>query len=335
VPEALVVQIMRQHKAFLVGQQAMQMLAMSQRWLAVERALMGQAELLAVAMLDEKQAGRSISQTKLFRMGRYQELMQQLQEQVNIYNQYSEMTIEQAQRLHAVWGIDHSSQSIVASYATAGAVVPTFSRLSIDAVENMVGLLGDGSPLRTLLVQAYGDAAAGASQALVNGTALGWPAAKTAAAMRDGLARGLGRELTIARTEQIRVYREATRMQYAESEVVEGFIRLAAHDKRTCLACLASEGEWFELRESLYDHPNGRCTAVPKIVGIPIPEMVQGADWFMAQVEDDQREMMGDRMYAAFTGGQFDFRDISRRIPNKTWGDSLQPRSLTSLLRAA
>ena len=71
---------------------------------------------------------------------------------------------------------------------------------------------------------------------LIVGTAQGWNPRKTAARMKGDLAGGLQKALTIARSEQMRVYREATRAQYERSGVVSGQRRLSAHDDRVCPA---------------------------------------------------------------------------------------------------
>ena len=264
--EPLVVSTIRQFKAALLAREETQIRRMADRWLIVERSLRAEMELAARDLADERAAGRSVSAWKLARMERYQDLQRQLEEQMAMYNAYAEAEIMTRQNEYGQLGIDHATQAITASYVGAGAVVATFNRLPVDAIQAMVGLLGDGSPLMTLLNDAYGDAAQAMTTALLRGTALGWNPRQTAQAMADGVATGLGRILTTARTEQLRAYREANRMQFEESGVVEGFVRLVAHQSRTCLACLAAEGEWFPVAESLYDHPNGRCVAPGTLV---------------------------------------------------------------------
>ena len=332
--EPLVVQIMRQFKASLLLREDAQVRRMADQWLTVERALIGEMELLAQDLLAEKLAGKSASVWKLRRMERYQSLLQQAATEMARYNDYAENTIMAEQNTYGQLGIEHAAQAIGASYTGAA---PTFSRLPVAAIQNMVGLLGDGSPLRRLLNDAYGTAAQAMSDALVNGTAMGWNPRQTARAMADGLASGLGRILTTARTEQLRVYREANRQEYEFSGVVEGFVRLVAHQTRTCLACLAAEGEWFPVKVPLYDHPNGRCSLVPKVDGMRLPSFQRGVDWFRTLPEVTQQEMIeqqvGKQAAAAWQRGEIPFERFYSRRPNRTWGPSLSPTRQDDILK--
>ena len=262
MPDPLVIQVMRQHKQALFLKEEAQMAEMALRWLDVERKLEAQ-----IAALTQQIANEGItSQAKVYRLDRYKQLLSQTRVELRTYEDYVEGRIVQGQLDYGALGIRDASEAIQASYGDYG---PWFNRLDVRATENMAGMLGNGKPLRGLLSEAYGDAAQGLTEALTRGTALGWNPRKTAKAMQDGMAHGLGRMMTIARTEQMRVYRESSRMQYEESGVVEGFVRLTAHDSRVCLGCLALEGERFTVKESLYDHPNGRCLAPDSLVAGP------------------------------------------------------------------
>jgi len=333
--EPLVVQVMRGFKDALLSREQAQIQRMADRWLFVERALQAEMEMVARDLQEEARAGRSASAWKVARMERYQRLLQQLEAEMGRYNGYAEAEIMTQQNAYGQLGIEHASQAITSSYLSAGSLVASFDRLPIDAIQAMVGLLGDGSPLATLLTDAYGTAAQAMADALIRGTALGWNPRKTAQAMADGIATGLGRILTTARTEQLRVYREANRRQFEHSGVVEGFVRLVAHQSRTCLACLAAEGEWFPVEADLYDHPNGRCSAVPKVDGLRLPTFQLGRDWFGTLSSATQTEMiaeLGKKAADAWARGEIDFERFYHQTPNRTWGASLTPTSQTDIL---
>lgn len=323
---------MRQHKLALLAREDRQMFEMANRWLQIETAVEGQMTLLAQELMQERLAGRAISQAKLYRMDRYKRLIGELREEIDRYNGYATGVITIQQREWGQLGLDHAVQAIQLSYYETGAAVALFGKVPYRAVENMVGLLGNGRPLRTLLNEAFGESAMGVSDALIQGTALGWNPNKTARAMRDGLARGLGRELTIARTEQIRVYRESGRQQYEESGVVDGFVRIAAHQPRTCMACLAAEGEFYRVKDSLRDHPNGRCSTIPKVAGIPLAAFQKGDAWFRQQPEAVQRQMMGAEKHKAWKGHRFAFKDLAHTTHNATWGDGVRVATLGELV---
>lgn len=317
MPDPLVIQVMRQHKQALLLREDAAMAEMAVRWLDVERKLEAQ-----IAALTEQIANEQIKSVgKVYRLERYRQLLAETRVELRTYEDYAEAFIQRGQLEMAGLGVTHGAEAIQASYNGFG---PWFNRLNADAVENMVGMLGNGKPLRGLLSEAYGDAAQGMTDALTRGTALGWNPHKTAKAMQDGMAHGLGRMMTIARTEEMRVYREATRAQFEASGVVEGFVRLVAHDNRTCMGCLALEGEWFSTRESLYDHPNGRCAAVPKVTGLGLVEFEKGEQWFSRQPADAQQQMMGANVWQAWQRGEFGFADLGRQTPNETWGPSVR-----------
>lgn len=330
--DSLVVQLMRRFKADLLAREADQMWVMAQRWLEIEQAVGAQVDLLARELAAEREAGRSASQGKLYRMERYQTLLAQLRREVGLYTNYAVREITDRQRQYATFGIDHTVQSIRASYTGIG---PYFEMLPVGAVENMAGQLGNGAPLSELLSRSWPDSADALTKALLKGTALGWNPTRTAAEMRRGMATGLNRALTIARTEQMRVYREAGRAQYEASGVVDGFYRIAAHDSRTCIACLVTEGEFYPVRESLRDHVNGRCSTVPKVRGMPAPQWEHGKAWFTRQPAAMQAQIMGRNYYDAWKSGQYRLDDLPTVKHNETWGDSVQVTPLNELTRAA
>ncbi|MCB0109776.1 MAG: hypothetical protein KDE53_27830, partial [Caldilineaceae bacterium] len=217
--------------------------------------------------------------------------------------------------------------------ATEAGVRIGFDVLPVAAIENMVGLAGNGSPLRDLLVDSYGVASDGMLNQLIRATALGKNPRVTARAMvREGLSQSLNRMMVTARTEQLRVYRESSRMAYQASGVVEKHRRLATRDSRTCPACLMLDGEEMELDQPLREHPQGRCTTIPVVTGLPTVEWEKGPDWFRRQPPDVQRSILGKGRYDAWAAGQFDLDQLVSVRQDSTWGDSVQPTPLRDLL---
>jgi hypothetical protein len=149
--------------------------------------------------------------------------------------------------------------------------------------------------------------------------------------MRDDLAGGLTKALQIARTEELRTYREAGRRQYQESGVVVAHKRVAAHGPRTCAACMAVDGERLGLDEPMYDHPQGRCTSVPVVDGMPEVEWLAGEDWLKTQSESVQRSVMGP-LYEPWSEGVFGLSDVVQHRNDAVWGRSLTPKSARQLV---
>jgi SPP1 gp7 family putative phage head morphogenesis protein len=326
--DPLVVQAMRRFKAGLMAREAAQMQAMAARWMEVERALEEQIAALARTIADLQASGQVISRGRLLQMERYHDLLAQATSELGRYDEYAARIIERNQNLYIQLGLDQAA-------AALDAVGVAFNRLNPAAVEFMAGLTAQGAPLLDLLnKRALPGAAIGLTNELLKATALGWNPRKTARAMKDGLAQGLNKALQIARTEQLRVLREATRLGYQQSGVVEAYRRLASKSLRTCPACLMADGKRYELHEPLDEHVSGRCTIVPVIRGIPDDKWETGREWFEKQPESAQRSILGPGMYDAWRAGKFDLVDLVKAHHDDTWGDSLQTKSLKELLGA-
>ena len=139
-----------------------------------------------------------------------------------------------------------------------------FAQLPREAVEQLAGFLADGSPLKSLIDEAVGEAADDFALKLVENLAMGWNPRKSADAIRKAFGMGLTRSLSITRTEYLRAYRTATLNTYQKNaDIVTGWERHATKDVRTCMACIALDGKRYKLSESMDDHVQGRCAMLP------------------------------------------------------------------------
>lgn len=329
MPDSEVVRVMRQFKADLLANERTQMREMARRWLQVERHLNGNINALAEKMARIRAEGGRVTSDLIFIDEHYRALLPQLMDELDRYSDYTADLISDQQKRLIRLGIAHAEQAITTQGIRAG-----FNRLPVEAVQNMVGLAGNRSPLRSLLVASWPDAVEGLTQALINGVALGYNPRKVAREMARGSARGLDRMMVIARTEQLRVYRQANRDSYIASGVVEEYMRLATHDSRVCAACLMDEGHVYELGEEMPEHPQGRCTMVPKVRGVPNPTWKKGADWFVEQSPTTQTSILGEGRFDAWQAGRFDLDELVTVRPNPIWGPSLQVTTLQELTGA-
>jgi SPP1 gp7 family putative phage head morphogenesis protein len=149
--------------------------------------------------------------------------------------------------------------------------------------------------------------------------------------MAEGMTGTLNRMLTIARTEQLRTYRESSIASYKESGIVTGYRRLCAHDRRTCAACIMSEGQFYDLDEEMPEHPNGRCAMIPVVKGVPPVQWLKGEEWFEQQDAATQQDILGKGHYDGWKAGQFALQDVVKVTPNSTWGPSLGVTPLRDL----
>lgn len=327
MPDSAVIVAMRQWKAALLREERAQMAAMSRAWLSVERALYADMNLLAEQMTRVARDGGTVTQGMLFQDDRYQQLMAQLTDELTRYTPYVERTISDRQRQLARLGIDHAARAIEAQGVSAG-----FARLPVEAVENMVGLAGDGSPLSALLRRSWPDAAQGITNALIRGVALGYNPRKTARLMAQGSTRSLDRMMNVARTEQLRVYRESSLQSYRASNVVSGYRRLCSHDDRVCASCLADEGQLYDLGTTMPEHPSGRCAPIPQVIGVPQPQWLKGEAWLREQPPATQLSILGKGRFNLWDAGRIGLQDLITIVPNDIWGDSLQVTALRELV---
>lgn len=330
MPDSEVIRLMRQFKRDLRAGEAAQMGEMAARWQGVERRLSAQIDALAQEMATIARDGGTVSRGVLFQDERYRELLLQLTDELEGYTEYADRTISDRQRQLARLGIRNAEQAITAQGIQAG-----WARLPFETVEAAVGLAGNGSPLSALLVQSWPLSADRLTQELINGVALGYNPRKTARLMAQGMASSRERMEVIARTETLRVYREANRQSYKASGVVNGYRRLATHDNRVCAACLMDEGHFYELNEEMPEHPQGRCALVPIVDGVKEPVWQQGADWFVEQPDATQRDILGKERFVLWKQGQYGLDELVTVKVNAIWGDSLQVtpvRELTGVL---
>jgi len=332
-PYPLVARVMLGFKADLLAAEADQIEEMARRWTQLEAALQGSIDALALEIDALRLKGEAIPVSKLIRMQRYQSLLEQSAEQLNLYADFAGIRIGDGQREMINLGIQHAGAAIKAYYENHNKIPAAFDVLPVSAIQNMVGLAGDGSPLRKLLQDSWPSAVDGLTTQLINAIALGKNPNDTARAMRNGFGVGFNRSINIARTEQLRVYRTAAVEQYKESKLVKGYKRLSARDTRVCPACLlADDGTIYDLDVVFEEHPQGRCSPVPVVVGLPVVTWQSGQSWFLAQTPDAQKSLLGPGRFDAWQNGGFELADLVKREDNDTWGTSLRTASLKELI---
>lgn len=297
------------------------------RWLQVEQALVDQIQLLAQEMADLRAAGKVVSQEMVFLMEHSQSMLLQVRQQVVRYAAFADDVITERQRALAQMGIDHATQAIQTVSVNA-----VFSRLNVAAVQNVIGLAGDGSPLRTLLEATYADGAKGILDVLIKGVAIGKsPRDMAKQAVRQGLSKSLDRMLVLMRTETLRVYRHTTMESYANSGIVDGWIWKASLSTRTCVGCLARDGSFHRLDEPFGSHPVCRCAPIPRVIGVAEPKFETGEQWLARQPEDVQRTILGPGRLAVYQSGRVPFAEFATERQDGVWGSSIVPTPLKSL----
>src|SRR5262245_20031114 len=264
---------------------------------------------------EARAKGEIVNQAWLFRQKRYGDLLRQVDRELRRFTAIAENAITKQQASAAKAGLSDAAALIEA----AGVV--SFNKLPAAAVENLVGTLGDGSPLKSLLDQLPREARAIVSEGLIEAVALGIGPAATARKIREGLSGNLTRALTISRTETLRAYRTATIQTYqANADVVQGWYWRSARSRRSCSACTALDGKFFPVTRPMRPHPRCRCTLIPAVKGVKVDK---GTTWFNKQPADVQRDIIGtDVGYEAFKRGDLKLEDFVGLRRDSRWGET-------------
>jgi hypothetical protein len=301
---------------------------MAARWESVEQALEAQIDALTLSIDNAILNGESVSESQLYQMDRYQQLLASLQVELERYETYAAQAISAQQLEFAGLGVENATALMEA----AGALRSTFATLGTGAFENVLALARAGQPLGALLEAAYPAAAQGMTTQLLRGIALGVNPRQTARAMmQEGLTDGLQHVLLVSRDQSLRAWRTASLQQYQESRVVTGYARLCAKGPRTCLACLALDGTVYPTNVMMPLHAQDRCAMLPQVAGRPLPATLSGENWFRQQPADVQAKMLGPGRYDLWERSAFQFQDLATISDGGVWGRSAQVTSLTAL----
>lgn len=276
-------------------------------------------------------SGQYISPSWAFQIDRYQALQRQIATEIGrIANQVNDATIRQ--QSDAVNRAANDIGDLTNMAAQNAGVSVSFSRLATSASESIVGFLSDGSPLKSLLDQLPVMAGQAVANALTDAILRGQNPTRTATQIRAALGGNMNRALTIARTETMRAYREASHRTLAQNtDILQGWVWVASFSRRTCASCLALAGSVHRIEERMESHPRCRCSQAPLIRGQRV-EFEKGEDWFARQDPTTQRSILGSHVaLKAYQRGDATLLDFVGRQNSPKWG---QPYYQLSTRRA-
>lgn len=316
-----------QREALLRGE-AEQQAAMTRAWIKVEDRLSSSYIDIATSVITASEE-RPVSRSKLYQMQRYAALLVQIQKETGKYSEEAAKGIAERQQSYMLSGLKNATELLSAS----GLPLGSFATLPAGAVEFAAGYAANGTPLTDLLKQSVtADVVQKVTDRLLVATALGTNPRIVARRMQEDARLGLGRSLTIARTEQMRAFREASRAQYKATGAVEQYRRLATKSARSCPACIMADGLVYVVDRPFEAHPNCRCTMVPIVRGLDAPQWETGAEWLEKQSDEVQRQILGKGRHEALQAGRFNLDKLVTRRPSDEWGNALVPTSLRDLL---
>jgi SPP1 gp7 family putative phage head morphogenesis protein len=326
VAESEVIRLIRSFKRAIEADEISQMALLADKYLDMELSLNESIVALAESITSLEDLGRR-TYWQMQKLETFQGFQIKLLAALDDYNVWvAENIREQQLRL-----FDLGERQ---ARAAVDAVVRGYSVKLTAAERNriiaMVGNAGDGTPLASLLAKSGDFIRAKVTQELLKAVARAQNPRLTAQAIRKATGMSLSRAMSIAKTEQFRVYRETTLGNY-RSAGIQYYQRLAARDPATCLACLSQDGEIYTTEVSVDDHVGGRCTCVPLISGADNPEMEPAQSWFDRQPESTKLAMMGPGRYDLYKSGAASWKDLAVHKTDPVWGGAWVPTPVSDL----
>lgn len=209
------------------------------------------------------------------------------------------------------------------------------SQLSLEQLDVLAGFMGDGSPLKSYF-ESMGESMASEIEAvLVDAITTGKSPIDAAQRIRTlATEMPMWQAERIARTELMRVAREATRIMYDNDPVVTGYRRMATQDLRVCPGCLALSGKLHKTNQLMASHPNCRCVMVPEtlswgqITGDPSldatkPQVPNGDNLLSGMTEREQKIILGDARFNKWKNGTPLEKMVQVR-DNPKWGPEIR-----------
>ncbi len=162
------------------------------------------------------------------------------------------------------------------------------------------------------------------------GAALGHITSQIAQEVTQALDEPRWRAQTIADTETFRAFNQVARDNYAQAPGITGWTWHCQLTSHSCAACIAMHGSKYGPDETLHDHPNGSCVAIPYVDGMQIQT---GPEWFTTQDEAIQRSILGTKIaYDLYKSGA-SLHTFIGKSHDARHGTSVYQRSAKEMMR--
>ena len=306
------------------------------------------ADLAAVQAIMEKDAARGLSSgAYALQQQRLAALTGQASRYFSEFGTQAGLVLTKAQQEV----VDLASQTtvgfIVAQNGPIPSAIASLAVLPEPAIQQIVGTLGDGSPLRTLSESFGSEASRVLNRTLVQAVAVGLDPLATGRRLAEQIPDlSISRARTILRTEMMRAFREGSRRVMLENQdVVKGWQWHSFLDQNTCPVCWAMHGKQFKLSVAMATHPNCRCFQMPvtytwKELGFtnapepPLDPTVTkpGSHFFRGLPEAQQRKVLGQAGYTAWKNKVVTLDDFVQDTYSDAWGWGRTTRSMKSLV---
>lgn len=291
-------------------------------YLALYDNLQGDVDALMLAI--ERMDAPTLAAVK--RTPQYVRLTRRAKDELDDFTAYLSLTIDTVALSSIGLGLDHSAALV----RTMGG---KFNSLTPNVMRPLLSYLAKDGPLYDRLYLLTGSTIDKVISTIANGVSLGYNPRKIAFSIQDAFGGGLTDALRNTRTVQLYSYRDSARANYmATGGIVTGWVWYAELDADTCLSCVSQHGGEHDLSETLNDHYNGRCAALPIVEGFGNPVEESGESWFDNLSPSEQQAMMGQGKYDAWKDGKFSFDKLSAEQDNEVYGVMRTEASLSSLV---
>jgi SPP1 gp7 family putative phage head morphogenesis protein len=303
---------------------------LSQAYALIDKSLTRQLRELQRDIERAQREGKTVNRDWLRRSFRYQQLIRQVKGEIAGFSFNARQFIEAKQRQAIDLGQSHATGLIESALPEI-----TFARLPTEAIQELVGVMQNGSPLSKTLDKLGPQAARDIREALITGLGSGHGVAKIAREMRKAIDMPRWNALRLARTEVLNAYRSSTLQTYLEnSDVIASWTWICALNGRVCPSCWALHGKVFPVTTTFFpNHVSCRCTSIPNIRGEK-SNVQSGTVLFRELPIPQQQTILGPGRYEMWSSGEVDsLMDFTMLTRDREWGPSYQVRPLYRMKR--
>lgn len=321
--------ILKDFRRRLIEREASSIKEVLSAYAVIARDLKRQLKELEKAFEEMAAAGETIRPGNIFKIRRIRTLLNQIEGEFGKLGSRVEKITEREQKKAISEAVAESENIFLASGITMR------SGISRRALETAVGMLGDGSPIHDYFQKQMTERVAETLRAeLIKASALGTSFHTIARRLEKTAEIARQRAMMIVRTEVNRVRRETSREIYKKTRLVEAWEWLAVKSSKTCILCLAMDGQIFELEKPFPQHINCRCRMIPVIRGQKPMMRLLGAEWFDRQDDETKEALLGPEAFAEWQrsrkekGRNLELRDFVTEKFDKRFGWSVSRRRL-------
>lgn len=317
----IITTLAQRQKDALARIDAANMEAVSRAYYATYGNLEAEIDALTLAM-DEDMTAADVKS-----LPQYKRLIREAERELDKFTGYLETTISAVALAGIGYGLADSAALIAALSGSP------YAGLQPSVVRPLLSYLNKNSPLYARLKLITGSTVEKVTSAILDGVLKGFNPRKIASFIQDAFANGLTDALRNVRTVQIKSYQDAARANYMSTDgIVTGWVWFAELDADVCMSCVSMHGTIHELDETLDDHYNGRCAALPYIPEFGNPVEQTGQAWFDSLPEAQQVAMMGRAKHEAYKSDLFAFDALSNKQDHDIFGTMRFETSLKDLL---